>query len=96
MRQGEPVTRLMNNCPPYAAAQVAVQNLGASLCPCAALDRAHEFDVQLNDPTARVIVAAGPLPPVVDKVLAGTVAGDGRGQGVAPRAALAGTAGVPG
>ncbi len=77
-------------------AQAAVQNLGASRCPCGALNRLHEVGYQLNDPTVRVIVAAGPVPPVVDKVRVGTVAGDWRGQGVAALAAPAGTAGVRG
>ncbi|MFA7667572.1 MAG: AMP-binding protein [Burkholderiaceae bacterium] len=72
VRQGEPVALFMQNCPQYVIAHYGIQKLGAVVCPCGPLNKAHELQYQLADLGARVIVAAAPLLPVVDQVRAGT------------------------
>ena len=72
VRKGEPVALFMNNCPQYIMAHYGIQKLGAIVCPCGPLNKAHELEYQLTDLQARVIVAADTLLPVVDKVRAQT------------------------
>ncbi|MCM5571626.1 AMP-binding protein [Burkholderiaceae bacterium FT117] len=72
VRKGEPVALFMQNCPQYAIAHYGIQKLGAIVCPCGPLNKEHELQYQLDDLGARVIVAAAPLLPVVDKVRAST------------------------
>ena len=68
VRKGEPVALFMQNCPQYVIAHYGIQKLGAIVCPCGPLNKEHELQYQLQDLGARVIVAAAPLLPVVDKV----------------------------
>jgi long-chain acyl-CoA synthetase len=68
VRKGEPVALFMNNCPQYIMAHYGIQKLGAIVCPCGPLNKAHELEYQLVDLQARVIVAADTLLPVVDMV----------------------------
>ena len=68
VRQGEPVALFMNNCPQYLVAHYAIQKIGAIVCPCGPLNKAHELQYQLSDLGARVIVAADNLLPIVDQV----------------------------
>ncbi|MBI5260075.1 MAG: AMP-binding protein [Burkholderiales bacterium] len=70
--RGEPVALFMGNCPQYVIAHVGIQKLGAIVCPCGPLYKEHELQYQLADLQARVIVAAAPLLPTVDKVRAST------------------------
>jgi len=70
--RGEPVALFMNNCPQYLVAHYAVQKIGAIVCPCGPLNKAHELRYQLSDLGARVIVAAADLLPVVEQVRADT------------------------
>ncbi|HSW05594.1 AMP-binding protein [Aquabacterium sp.] len=70
--KGEPVALFMGNCPQYVMAHLGIQKLGAIVCPCGPLYKAHELQYQLDDLQARVIVAAAPLLPVVDQVRART------------------------
>ncbi|MCA0326707.1 MAG: AMP-binding protein [Proteobacteria bacterium] len=70
--QGEPVALFLNNCPQYLVAHYAIQKIGATVCPCGPLNKAHELQYQLSDLGARVIIAAAPLLPVVDQVRADT------------------------
>ncbi|PAT41162.1 AMP-dependent synthetase [Vandammella animalimorsus] len=66
--QGEPVALFMNNCPQYLVAHYAIQKIGAVVCPCSPLNKAHELQYQLSDLDARVIIAADTLLPVVSQV----------------------------
>ncbi len=66
--KGDPVALFMNNCPQYIMAHFGIQKLGAIVCPCGALNKAHELEYQLNDLQARVIVAADNLLPIVRQV----------------------------
>lgn len=66
--QGEPVALFMNNCPQYLVAHYAIQKIGAIVCPCGPLNKAHELEYQLGDLQARVIIAADVLLPVVAQV----------------------------
>ncbi|MDO5624954.1 MAG: AMP-binding protein [Pseudomonadota bacterium] len=70
--QGEPVALFMNNCPQYLLAHYAIQKIGAVVCPCGPLNKAHELQYQLDDLQARVIVAADGLLPIVNQVRAQT------------------------
>lgn len=70
--KGEPVALFMNNCPQYVMAHYGIQKLGAIVCPCSPLFKEHELQYQLDDLKARVIVAAQPLLPLVDRVRAQT------------------------
>jgi len=70
--KGEPVALFMNNCPQYVVAHYAVQKIGAIVCPCGPLNKAHELQYQLSDLQARVIIAAADLLPVVEQVRADT------------------------
>ncbi len=69
---GEPVALFMNNCPQYLVAHYAIQKIGAIVCPCGPLNKAHELQYQLADLGARVIIAADTLLPVVEQVRAET------------------------
>ena len=70
--KGEPVALFMNNCPQYLLAHYAIQKIGAIVCPCGPLNKAHELQYQLEDLQARVILAADNLLPIVDQVRAQT------------------------
>ena len=69
---GQPVALFMNNCPQYLLAHYAIQKIGAIVCPCGPLNKAHELQYQLEDLQARVILAADNLLPIVDQVRAQT------------------------
>ena len=66
--QGDPVALFLNNCPQYLVAHYAIQKIGAIVCPCGPLNKAHELQYQLDDLGARVIIAADNLLPIVDQV----------------------------
>jgi len=68
--KGAPVALFMNNCPQYIVAHYAIQKIGAIVCPCGPLNKAHELQYQLADLQARVIIAAADLLPIVDQVRA--------------------------
>jgi long-chain acyl-CoA synthetase len=68
VRKGDPVALFMGNCPQYVMAHYGVQKLGAIVCPCGPLFKAHELEYQLSDLRARVIVAAANLVPVIEQV----------------------------
>ncbi len=68
VKHGEPVALFMSNCPQYIMAHFGIQKLGAIVCPCGPLFKAHELQYQLSDLQARVIVAAEPLLDVVEEV----------------------------
>ena len=70
--RGEPVALFMNNCPQYIVAHYAIQKIGATVCPCGPLNKAHELQYQLADLQPRVIVAADNLLPIVEQVRADT------------------------
>ncbi len=70
--KGDPVVLFMNNCPQYLVAHYAIQKIGAVVCPCGPLNKAHELQYQLDDLGARVIIAADKLLPVVEQVRAQT------------------------
>ena len=70
--KGAPVALFMNNCPQYLVAHYAIQKIGAIVCPCGPLNKAHELEYQLGDLQARVIIAADNLLPIVDQVRAQT------------------------
>ena len=72
VRKGEPVVLFLNNCPQYLVAHFGIQKIGAIVCPSGPLNKEHELAYQVNDLKARVIVAAAPLLPVVDKVKPGS------------------------
>ncbi|HXC37930.1 MAG TPA: AMP-binding protein [Burkholderiales bacterium] len=72
VKKGEPVALFLGNCPQYVMAHYGVQKLGAIVCPCGPLFKQHELEYQLSDLGARVIIAAAPLLPVVEKVKAKT------------------------
>ncbi len=72
VKKGEPVALFLGNCPQYAIAHMGIQKLGAIVCPCGPLFKEHELHYQLDDLGARVIVAAAPLLPLVEKVRAQT------------------------
>lgn len=72
VRKGDPVALFMNNCPQYVMAHYGIQKLGAIVCPCGPLGKAHELGYQLSDLQARVIVAADNLLPVVQQVRSST------------------------
>jgi long-chain acyl-CoA synthetase len=62
------VALFMNNCPQYLLAHYAIQKIGAIVCPCGPLNKAHELQYQLQDLQARVIIAADNLLPIVEQV----------------------------
>jgi len=68
VNKGDPVALFLNNCPQYLVAHYGIQKLGAIVCPCGPLNKAHELQYQLADLQARVIVAADTLLPVVEQV----------------------------
>lgn len=68
VKKGEPVVLFLNNCPQYLVAHYGIQKIGAIVCPSGPLNKEHELAYQAGDLQARVIVAAAPLVPVVDKV----------------------------
>ncbi|MGK6308535.1 AMP-binding protein [Variovorax sp. DT-64] len=70
VEKGDPVVLFLNNCPQYLAAHYGIQKIGAIVCPSGPLNKEHELAYQVNDLSARVIVAASSLLPVVDKVRA--------------------------
>ncbi len=70
--RGAPVALFMNNCPQYVVAHYAIQKIGAVVCPCGPLNKAHELQYQLSDLGAQVIIAADNLLPIVEQVRADT------------------------
>ena len=68
VQKGEPVALFMNNCPQYVVAHYAIQKIGAIVCPCGPLNKAHELQYQLDDLKARTIIAADNLLPIVQQV----------------------------
>jgi long-chain acyl-CoA synthetase len=70
--KGTPVALFLNNCPQYVMAHVAIQKLGAIVCPCGPLNKEHELLYQLDDLQANIIIAAENLLSVVAKVRAKT------------------------
>ncbi len=68
VKKGDPVVLFLNNCPQYLVAHYGIQKIGAIVCPSGPLNKEHELAYQVGDLQARVIVAAAPLLPVVDKV----------------------------
>ena len=68
VQKGEPVALFMNNCPQYVVAHYAIQKIGAIVCPCGPLNKAHELQYQLDDLKARAIIAADNLLPIVEQV----------------------------
>ena len=68
--KGEPVVLFLGNCPQYLVAHFGLQKIGAIVCPSGPLNKDHELAYLVNDLKARVIVAAAPLLPVVDRVRA--------------------------
>ena len=72
VKKGEPVALFMNNCPQYLVAHYAIQKIGAIVCPCGPLNKAHELQYQLDDLKARVIIAADKLLPIIEQVRAET------------------------
>ncbi|MBS0341513.1 MAG: AMP-binding protein [Proteobacteria bacterium] len=70
VKKGDPVVLFLNNCPQYLVAHYGIQKIGAIVCPSGPLNKEHELAYQVGDLQARVIVAAAPLMPVVDKVRA--------------------------
>ena len=68
VKKGDPVVLFLNNCPQYLVAHYGIQKIGAIVCPSGPLNKEHELAYQVGDLQARVIVAASPLLPVVDKV----------------------------
>ncbi|MBS0453173.1 MAG: AMP-binding protein [Proteobacteria bacterium] len=70
VNKGDPVVLFLNNCPQYLVAHYGIQKIGAIVCPSGPLNKEHELAYQVGDLRARVIVAAAPLMPVVDKVRA--------------------------
>ena len=68
VKKGEPVVLFLNNCPQYLVAHYGIQKIGAIVCPSGPLNKEHELAYQVNDLKARVIVAASPLLPVVERV----------------------------
>ena len=72
VQRGAPVALFMNNCPQYVVAHYAIQKIGAVVCPCGPLNKAHELQYQLSDLGAQVIIAADNLLPIVEQVRADT------------------------
>ena len=68
VQKGEPVALFMGNCPQYLVAHYAIQKIGAIVCPCGPLNKAHELQYQLGDLQAKVIIAADNLLPIVAQV----------------------------
>ncbi|RMX06045.1 AMP-dependent synthetase [Corticibacter populi] len=68
--KGEPVVLFLGNCPEYLVAHFGIQKIGAIVCPSGPLNKEHELAYQVGDLQARVIVAAAPLLPVVQKIRA--------------------------
>ncbi|WP_225782586.1 AMP-binding protein [Xenophilus sp. Marseille-Q4582] len=68
VKKGEPVVLFLNNCPQYLVAHYGIQKIGAIVCPSGPLNKEHELAYQVGDLKARVIVAASPLLPVVERV----------------------------
>ncbi len=70
VQAGEPVVLFMNNCPQYVIAHYGVQKIGAIVCPCSPLNKAHELLYQLDDLQARTIVCADTLLALLEQVRA--------------------------
>ncbi len=68
--KGEPVVLFLGNCPQYLVAHFGIQKIGAIVCPSSPLNKDHELAYMVNDLKARVVVAAVPLLPVVERVRA--------------------------
>jgi len=70
VRQGDRVALFMQNCPQYIVAHFGIQQLGAIVCPCSPLFKAHELGYQLGDLRPKVVIAGDELQAVVDEVRA--------------------------
>ena len=46
VRSGDPVALFLGNCPQYVMAHLGIQKLGAVVCPCGPLNKAHELNLQ--------------------------------------------------
>ena len=42
VKAGDPVALFLGNCPQYVMAHLGIQKLGAVVCPCGPLNKAHE------------------------------------------------------
>ena len=68
--KSDPVVLFLNNCPQCLITYFGIQKIGAIVCPCGPLNKAHELGYQLRDLQARAIVAASTLVPIVGAVRA--------------------------
>jgi long-chain acyl-CoA synthetase len=75
VRRGDRVALFMQNCPQYIIAHFGIQALGAIVCPCSPLFKAHELAYQLADLEPAVVIAADVLAPVLDSVREQTAIG---------------------
>jgi long-chain acyl-CoA synthetase len=75
VRRGDRVALFMQNCPQYIVAHFGIQKLGAIVCPCSPLFKAHELAYQLADLEPTVVIAADVLAPVLDSVRGQTAIG---------------------
>lgn len=66
--KGDRVALFMQNCPQYIIAHFGIQTLGAVVCPCSPLYKAHELGYQLGDLQPRLVIAADDLQAVVNEV----------------------------
>ncbi|HET8747293.1 MAG TPA: AMP-binding protein [Ramlibacter sp.] len=66
--KGDRVALFMQNCPQYIVAHFGIQKLGAVVCPCSPLYKAHELAYQLGDLQPKAVIAADDLHPVVREV----------------------------
>jgi long-chain acyl-CoA synthetase len=73
--KGDRVALFMQNCPQYIAAHFGIQRLGAIVCPCSPLYKAHELAYQIADLEPKAVIAADDLLPVVEAVAAETPVG---------------------
>lgn len=73
--KGDRVALFMQNCPQYIVAHFGIQRLGAVVCPCSPLYKAHELGYQLADLEPKAVIAADELLPVVEAVARETPVG---------------------
>lgn len=70
--KGDSVALFMQNCPQYVIAHFGIQKLGAIVGPCSPLFKEAELNYQLRDMSARVVVAAQDISPVLASAREGT------------------------
>lgn len=68
--KGDRVALYMQNCPQYIVAHFGIQKLGAIVCPCSPLFKAHELGYQLGDLQPKAVIAGDELLPVVQAAAA--------------------------